>query len=137
MGTFTATEYKYMVDLALGRLATIGPRGPQNHPVTYQVDANEGVVDVGGPDLASSQKYRNARADPRVSLVIDDVAPGPVGPGGQRGRGLEIRGEVEIVDLDTPQQNGFSVEVMRIHPRRIVAWNVDAPGYNSRNVTHT
>lgn len=126
-----------MVDLALGRLATIGPRGPQSHPVTYQVAAEAGAVDVGGPDLASSQKYRNARADPRVSLVIDDVAPGPVGPGGQRGRGLEIRGEVEIVYLDVPHQDGFSVEVMRIHPRRIVAWNLDAPGYNPRNVVHS
>lgn len=137
MGTFTDTEYEYMVDLALGRLATIGPRGPQNHPVTFQIDAETGVADVGGPDLASSQKYKNARIDPRVALVIDDNAAEPVGPGGQRGRGLEIRGEAEVVHLDVPQDDGFSHEVLRIHPRRIVAWNLDAPGYNSRNVERT
>lgn len=134
MATFTETEYRYMVELALGRLATTGPRGPQNHPVTYRVDGAEGVVDVGGPDLASSRKYRNVRADPRVSLVIDDIAPEAVGPGGQRGRGLEIRGEVEIVALDAPPQDEFSREILRIHPRRIVAWNLDGPGDNSRDV---
>lgn len=134
MGTFTDTEHAYMVDLALGRLATIGPNGPQNHPVTYRVDTDAGIIDVGGPNLASSQKYRNVRTDPRASLVVDDNATEPVGPGGQHGRGLEIRGEVEIVRLDAPQQHGFSGEAMRIHPRRIVAWNLDGPGYNSRNV---
>jgi pyridoxamine 5'-phosphate oxidase family protein len=112
----------------------IGPNGPQNHPVTYEVDAEAGIVDVGGPDLADSQKYRNVRADPRVSLVVDDNASEPVGPGGQRGRGLEIRGQVEMIHLDEPLQRGFSREVLRIHPRRIIAWNLDKPGYNARNV---
>jgi pyridoxamine 5'-phosphate oxidase family protein len=90
MAVFTDIEYRYLVDLALGRLATIGPNGPQNHPVTYEVDAEAGVVDVGGPDLASTQKYRNLRAEARVSLVVDDNASEPVGPGGQRGRGLRF-----------------------------------------------
>jgi pyridoxamine 5'-phosphate oxidase family protein len=137
MMIFTETEYAYVVGLALGRLATIGRNGPQIHPVTYRVNVDTGTIDVGGPDLSASQKYRNVRADPRASLVVDDVAPEPVGPGGQRGRGLEVRGHVEIVQLDKPLMSDFTSEVLRIHPRRIIAWNIDEPGYNTRNVSQS
>jgi pyridoxamine 5'-phosphate oxidase family protein len=132
---FTDVESKYLVTQALGRLATIGPAGaPQNHPVAYRVNKDDGTIDIGGPDLAGTQKYRNVQADPRVSLVVDDTAPEPVGPGGQRGRGLEIRGVVESLRVAPPLLDGFSDDVLRIHPRRIVAWNLDAPGRNNRNV---
>jgi len=133
--TFTETEHKYLVVQALGRLATIGPTGaPQNHPVTYRVNAGTGTIDIGGPNLSSSRKYRNIQADPRASLVVDDNASEPVGPGGQRGRGLEIRGAVEILRAEEPMIEGFSNDVLRIHPRRIVAWNLDGPGSNNRNI---
>lgn len=134
--TFTATEIQYLAERALGRLATIGPAGaPQNHPVALWVNEATGTVDIGGPNLDQSQKYRNIQADPRVSLVVDDNAPQPVGPGGQRGRGVEIRGVIEILRADQPLMRGFSHDLLRLHPRRVVAWNVDGPGRNSRNVT--
>jgi pyridoxamine 5'-phosphate oxidase family protein len=133
--TFTPTEVHYLETLALGRLATIGPSGaPQNHPVAFRVNAHDGTIDIGGPDLSSSQKYRNVESDPRVSLVVDDIAPQPVGPGGQRGRGIEIRGSAETLRIERPVVDGFSHDVLRIHPRRILAWNVNAPGYNNRDV---
>lgn len=131
--TFTERERRYLDERELGRLATVGPSGaPQNHPVTFFV--HDSTVDIGGPELAASQKFRNIEADPRVSLVVDDNAPEPVGPGGQRGRGVEIRGTVEILELPEPLLEGFSRHVLRIHPRRILAWNVDGPGRNSRTV---
>ncbi|SDZ29968.1 pyridoxamine 5'-phosphate oxidase family protein [Amycolatopsis xylanica] len=131
---FTETEREYLKTLALGRLATIGPAGaPQNHPVTYFVN-DDGTIDIGGPALSRSQKYRNIQADPRASLVVDDTASEPVGPGGQRGRGIEIRGDVEVLLADVPLLDGFSNDVVRIHPRRVVAWNLDGPGANNRDV---
>jgi len=134
--TFTETEARYLLDRALGRLATIGPAGaPQNHPVALWVNEDNGTIDIGGPNLGDSQKYRNIQADPRISLVVDDVAPQPVGPGGQRGRGLEIRGVIEILRVEQPLMEGFTDEVLRLHPSRIVAWNIDAPGSNNRDVT--
>lgn len=134
--TFTETEIRHLADQALGRLATIGPTGaPQNHPVALWVNKDTGTIDIGGPNLSKSRKYRNIQADPRVSLVVDNNAPHPVGPGGQRGRGVEIRGVIEILRVEQPLLEGFNNEVLRLHPRRIVAWNIDAPGSNNRNVT--
>lgn len=133
---FTDAEYMYLTAASVGRLATTGPSGaPQNHPVWFRVDRDTGTIDVGAIDLRSSQKYRNVLADPRVSLVVDEEAPEPLWPGGDRGRGVEIRGTVEIVRRDPPLFAGFGEHVFRIRPRRIVAWNLDGPGYNNRTST--
>ena len=132
---FTDHEKRYLSGDLLGRLATIGPSGaPMNHPVACWVNPDTGVVEVGGPELSTSRKARNVAADPRVSIVIDDIADEPVGPGGQRGRGLEIRGRAELVAARRPLVDGFSNEVLRIWPRRILSWNVDGPGSRSRDI---
>jgi pyridoxamine 5'-phosphate oxidase family protein len=142
---FTDAEYAYLAGHPLGRLATIGPDGaPQVHPVALWLDAAAGTIDIGGPELARSQKFRNVQADPRVSLVVDDQAETP-NRIGQTGRGIEVRGQAEIVMFDPPLIPGFSSETFRIRPRRIIAWNIGefAPspgrlphlqGYSSRNV---
>ena len=48
-----------------------------------------GCIEIGGPRLHETQKVRNIRRDPRVSLVVDEPAAEPVGPGEQGGRGIE------------------------------------------------
>jgi len=134
---FTDVERSYLRTQRLGRLATIGPDGaPQNLPVAYWVNAADETIDIGGPALSDSQKFRNIAADPRVSFVVDDIATPKesVGPGGQRGRGIEIRGRAEILVADHPLMDGFTNDVIRIRPRRIVAWNLDGPGPNIRDV---
>ena len=144
---FTDAEHAYLAGHPLGRLATIGPDGaPQNHPVAFWLNDGTGTIDVGGPALTRSQKFRNVQADPRVSLVVDDQAETP-NPIGQTGRGIEIRGQAEIVTLDPPLIAAFSSETLRIRPHRIIAWNIGAPGpaspgrlphlqgYNSRSVS--
>lgn len=132
---FTEREKKYLSGQGLGRLATIGPSGaPMNHVVACWVDVQSGIVEIGGYDLGNSQKARNVAADPRVSIVVDDIAPEPVGPGGQLGRGLEIRGTAEVVPVERPLIDGFTAEVLRIRPRRILSWNVEGPGDHNRTV---
>jgi pyridoxamine 5'-phosphate oxidase family protein len=144
---FTDAEYMYLAGHPLGRLATIGPDGaPQIHPVAFWLNDGTGTIDIGGPALTRSQKFRNIQADPRVSFVVDDQAGTP-NPIGQTGRGIEVRGHAEIVTLDPPLTAAFSSETLRIHPHRIIAWNIGefaaAPpgqlphlqGYNSRNVS--
>lgn len=144
---FTDAEYEYLVEHPLGRLATIGPGGaPQIHPVAFWVDAETGTIEIGGPALTRSQKFRNVQADPRVSFVVDDQAETPNAIG-QTGRGVEVRGEAEIVTLDPPLIAAFSNETLRIRPHRIVAWNIGEfgpaspgrlphmQGYNARDVS--
>lgn len=133
--TFTETELAYLIDQPLARVATIGPGGePQVNPVAYWVDTEAHTIEFSGPFLANSQKYRNLSTDPRISFVVDDIAGDPVGPRGQRGRGIEIRGRAELVSLDQPPRAGFSRELVRIHPTRVIAWNLDGPGPNRRDV---
>lgn len=133
--TFSEAERRYIGEQRLGRLATIGPGGePHVQPVAYWWEDVDETIDIGGPDLRNSRKFRNIQADPRVSFVIDDESDEPVGPGGQRGRGIEIRGDAEILIAEQPLLVGFSNEVLRILPRRVNSWNVDGPGRNARDV---
>jgi pyridoxamine 5'-phosphate oxidase family protein len=133
--TFTKPELAYLIDQPLGRVATIGPGGePHVNPVAYWVDTEAHTIEFSGPFLARSQKFRNLAADPRISFVVDDMADHPVGPGGQTGRGIEIRGRAELLSLDQPPRDGFSSELVRIHPARVIAWNIDGPGPNRRDV---
>jgi pyridoxamine 5'-phosphate oxidase family protein len=133
----THAENAYLIKRSLGRLASIGPDGaPQIHPVAYWIDAHTHTVDIGGPGLSRSQKFRNIQVDPRISFVVDDLATPQetVGTDGQLGRGLEIRGRADILLHEPPLMEGFSNERLRIHPSRIIAWNIDGPGTNARNV---
>ena len=133
---FTEVEYQYLNAHALGRLASIGPDGaPQIHPVVFRVDPVDGSIEISGPLLHETQKFRNIKRDPRVSLVVDDPAPDPVGPSGHAARGLEIRGAAELSQPSQPLTSGFSTDIIRIRPALIVAWNLDRPGYHSRFVT--
>jgi pyridoxamine 5'-phosphate oxidase family protein len=124
MGVFTQAELDYLAMQRLGRLATAGPGGTlQNNPVSFQVNAAEGTVDIGGWNMAASQKFRNVRANGRVAFVVDDlvsVQPWTV-------RGLEIRGHAEALTGAEPPQSFMSGEIIRIHPERIFSWGIE-PG---------
>ncbi|WP_395370812.1 PPOX class F420-dependent oxidoreductase [Streptomyces tubercidicus] len=124
---FTPTERAYLAGQPLARLATTGPDGgPQVRPVGFVLNDDD-TLDIGGPTMRRTQKYRNAQARPEVSLLIDDMAPAddPVAPGW--GRGVEIRGRAELLTLDAPPMapDFFSNDVLRIHPRRVIAWHLE------------
>jgi PPOX class F420-dependent enzyme/OxyR family protein len=113
---------RYLTSHSQGRLATIGPdSGPQNKPVGYRYNAGLETIDIGGFNNERSAKYRNVGRDPNVAFVIDDA----IGEGAENMRFLEIRGRAE--------QAG---ELIRIHPRRLVSWNVDPsrPGLHTSDV---
>ena len=122
MTTFTETELAYLATQRLGRLATLAPDGyPQNNPVGFRVDAEQGTIVIGGHGLGASRKFANVQARPQVSFVVDDIVS--VDP--WRVRGMEIRGDAEALTDQTPFMPGFSPELIRIHPRRIRAWGLD------------
>ncbi|OZM72563.1 pyridoxamine 5'-phosphate oxidase [Amycolatopsis antarctica] len=135
----TEVERTYLAGQSIGRLATVGPDGvPQIRPVGFRLNA-DGTIDIGGPENARSQKYRNAQSRPRAAFVVDDMTPddpGEVSPGW--GRGVEIRGDVEVLSVrDIPVAPGFfSHDVIRLHPRRVISWAIDheQPKGTSRTV---
>jgi PPOX class F420-dependent enzyme/OxyR family protein/uncharacterized protein (TIGR02246 family) len=124
---------RYLASQRHGRLATLGSDGhPQNKPVGFFYNAELGTIDISGIDMEASAKYRNVGAHPDVAFVVDDVvSPGPTGV-----RFVEIRGPAERVSIDPPSTPGLSRQIIRIHPRRLVSWNIDPdhPGLQTRDL---
>ncbi len=123
MSAFTAGEIAYLQSQRLGRLATVGPRGqPHVVPVGFRYNASLDTIDIGGHDFAKRKKFRDVRANPKVALVIDDLAsvrPWVV-------RGIEIRGVVEVLEAGGEDfGHGFASQMFRIRPRRIISWGVE------------
>jgi pyridoxamine 5'-phosphate oxidase family protein len=129
----TDSELAYLGSQDLARLATVAPDGaPQNNPVGFHYNAELGVIDIYGFNMGASRKYRNIQGNPNVALVIDDR----VGAGAAGVRCLEIRGTAEAISAQTPPQPHLSAEIIRIHPRRIISWNIDPVqlGLKARNI---
>jgi len=120
----TEAEAAYLAGQPLGRLATVSPDGmPQVNPVGFHYDPDLGVIDIGGHGLAASKKFRNVAAGSRAALVVDDL----VSRQPWRVRGLEIRGDAETLTGQDPLMPGFSPELIRIRPRRVISWGIE-PG---------
>ena len=123
---------RYLASQGHGRLATVGPDGrPQNKPVGFHYNAELGTIDISGIDMEASAKYRNVGARPDVAFVVDDIVP----EGAAGVRFVEIRGPAEQVTVEPPPA-GLSRHIIRIHPRRLVSWNVDPdhPGLQTRDL---
>lgn len=119
--SFTEAEIDYLTTQRLGRIATVAADGtPQVRPTTYHYNAGLGTIDVGGLRMADTQKWRNVQAGSRASLVVDDM----ISWDPPQARGIEIRGEAEVLSGQEPYIPGFTGDVIRIHPRRIISWGL-------------
>jgi pyridoxamine 5'-phosphate oxidase family protein len=134
MSVFTDEERDYLASgVRLGRLATVGPDGmPHVVPTAFRYNQHHDTIDVGGHDFTKRKKYRDVLRNPKVAFVIDDIAS--VSP--WRVRGIEIRGEAEVLDTGgTEVGPGFAPEMFRITPKRIVSWGLkEQMSYNARSV---
>ncbi|MFE5888105.1 PPOX class F420-dependent oxidoreductase [Streptomyces sp. NPDC056468] len=122
MTEFSEAERAYLRSQRLGRLATVDPAGrPQANPVGF-FPQDDGTILIGGLAMGTTKKWRNLRKNPNLALVVDDLVS--VRP--WRVRGIEIRGDAEL--LTGPHELGphFSEEVIRIHPRWIHSWGLEA-----------
>ena len=129
MSAFTPAEIAYLQSQLLGRLATVGSDGrPHVVPVGFRYNPDLDTVDIGGHDFARRKKFRDVRRNPHVAFVVDDVAS--VAP--WRVRGIEIRGEAEI--LETGGQSvrpGFDAAMFRIRPRRVIHWGLESDAFST------
>ena len=123
MPTFTDHERAYLAEQRLGRLATVDAQGqPHVVPTGFRFDAAEGVIMIGGFKVDGTKKFRDARANPRVAFVVDDLAS--INP--WRARGIEIRGDAQtFTEGGESIGPGFDGAWIRITPTHIVAWGLD------------
>jgi pyridoxamine 5'-phosphate oxidase family protein len=130
---FTAAEIEYLNSQPLGRIATVGRDGkPHVTPVGAFFEPETEAIVIGGIDMAASKKFRDARRQPDVAIVIDDLAAvDPWTP-----RGIEIRGHAETHTHggeEVGERLGagfqFSPAWIRIRPRRILSWGIDGGSF--------
>ena len=121
MAAFTEKELAYLRSQRLARIATADSRGqPHVVPVGFRVSADAAAIEVGGRNFGQTMKYRNIRANPRVAIVIDDLASvTPWAP-----RGIEVRGTAVLEaggGVPVPSGEPWA----RITPERIVSWGIN------------
>lgn len=132
MSAFTDAELAYLRSQRLGRLATVNQRGePQIATVGFHYNSELDTIDIGGYDMASSQKFRNIARNGLVSFLVDDVLPP------WQTRNIEIRGRAEaLYDGGESTAPGNSPAMIRVHPRRIIFWDAttNPPTGSKRNI---
>jgi pyridoxamine 5'-phosphate oxidase family protein len=131
--TLFDSEQQFLARQRRGYLSTIGRDGtPQVKPLGFSYNASLGTVDISGFNMGQSAKYRNVIANSRVAFVVDEVTEETM----QGVHFLEIRGNAEAVPNAIPGDGHLAPEIIRIHPTRVVAYNVDPerPGFHARNI---
>ena len=121
MSAFSQAELSYLSERRIGRLATIGPNGrPHVVPLGWSYNQALDTIDVGGRDFAHTKKFRNARANPKVTLVVDDVLP-PWRP-----RAVMVSGDAEALIEAIGADGGPLGAIIRIHPVEVISWGLDS-----------
>lgn len=121
MNAFTPAEIDYLRTQPLMRFATASPTGrPDVAPVVFELDGDDIVT--SGFDIAKTVRYRNVAANPRATVVIDDLASmNPWSP-----RGIKIIGSCVVESADGGER-------FRITPEVIISWAINdtTPGIPS------
>jgi pyridoxamine 5'-phosphate oxidase family protein len=132
--TFSDAEVRFLSRQPRGHLATLGPnRIPQVKPLGFTYNSTLGTIDITGFNMGASAKYRNVQTNPSVAFVVDEVTQESM----EGSHFLEIRGVAETALGTHDPQGHLAPEIIRIHPRRIISFNVDPdhPGFAARDVT--
>lgn len=121
MNAFTPAEMEYLRNQPLMRFASASPSGrPDVAPVVFELDGDDIVT--SGFDIQKTVRYKNVRANPRATVVIDDLAStNPWSP-----RGIKIIGSCAV------ESHGGG-ERFRITPEVIISWAINdtTPGIPS------
>jgi pyridoxamine 5'-phosphate oxidase family protein len=131
--TFTSAEIRFLTRQTRGHLATLGPKGtPQVKPLGFTYNPTLGTIDITGFNMSRSAKYRNVQVNPNVAFVVDQVTANSM----EGAHFLEVRGVAETTTGTHDLQGHLAPEIIRIHPRRIISFNVDPdnPGFQARDV---
>lgn len=121
MGRFTDAEIAYLQSQRLGRLATVDAKGdPHVVPVSFRYNPELETLDIGGHNLVSTKKYRDALRHGRVAFVVDDALSG------WQLRMIEVRGTVQgLSEGGREITANFPPEILRITPTRIISFGLN------------
>ena len=113
MSAFTVAELEYLASQPLMRFASASVNGrPDVAPVVFEIDGDD--VLTAGFDITHTVRYKNIQSNPRVSVVVDDLASvNPWSP-----RGIKIIGTAAIEDVDGSPR-------FRISPEVIISWAIN------------
>lgn len=113
MGAFTEAELAYLRSQPLMRFATASLAGkPDVAPVVFQLEGDD--ILTSGFDITTTVRYRNVQANPRATVVVDDLASiDPWSP-----RGVKIIGSCVIESHDGGER-------FRISPEVIISWAIN------------
>jgi pyridoxamine 5'-phosphate oxidase family protein len=113
MSAFTTAEREYLASQPLMRFASASPTGrPDVAPVVFSVDGDD-IVSAGF-DITHTVRFRNIQTNPRVVVVIDDLATvEPWSP-----RGIKVIGTAVIEEVDGAPQ-------FRITPEVVISWAIN------------
>ena len=113
MSAFTSAEVEYLRSQPLMRFASASPDGrPDVAPVVFELDGDD--ILTAGFDITNTVRYRNIQSNPRVSVVVDDLASvNPWSP-----RGIKIIGTAVIEESDGSLR-------FRISPTVIISWAIN------------
>ena len=113
MGVFTDGELRFLTTQHLARLATASASSvPDVSPVGFGVDGDSIVS--GGLDITRTVRYRNLLANPRATVVVDDlVSVDPWTP-----RGVKVRGSAAL------EEDGGGLRI-RIVPEVVWSWGLN------------
>jgi pyridoxamine 5'-phosphate oxidase family protein len=116
---FSEKETAYLKTQRLARVATASKESqPDVAPVGFDFDGT--YFYVGGLNLSKTLKYKNIQANPKTSLVIDDLeSTNPWRP-----RGIKIHG---IADVTTREGYVGAATYIRIKPKEKWSWGIDEP----------
>jgi len=113
MSAFTPAELAYLAAQPLMRFGSASAAGrPDVSPVTFEVDGDH--ILSGGFDITHTVRYRNIAENPRVNVVVDDLAT--IDPWSPRG--------VKIIGTATAEPAGGG-ERFRIVPEVIISWGIN------------
>ena len=118
MSAFTVAELDYLASQPLMRFASASTSGrPDVAPVVFEIDGDD--VLTAGFDITHTVRYKNIQSNPRVSVVVDDLAS----VNSWSPRGIKIIGTAVIEEVDGSPR-------FRISPEVIISWalNDTTPG---------
>ena len=113
MSAFTPAEIEYLHSQPLMRFATASLTGrPDVAPVVFELDGDD--ILTSGFDIGKTVRYGNVKANPRATVVIDDLAStNPWSP-----RGIKVIGSCMVESHDEGER-------FRITPEVIISWAIN------------